>query len=526
MKNKKYWQERAVWNMYDSMEAAEGIADEVVKVYMQSSKYLQLHMESIFEKYKKEHRLSDVEARLLLENADSMKVQELIRKLENGEESRSKKELLAELEAPAYQARIERLDRLQSQIDDIMQRVYGQEQKISTAFYESLAKQTYYRSVFEVQKNTGVNFKFEHVSEKQISRALSMNWSGKHYSERIWKNTEGLAKELKTELLVSLITGRTDRETAEVIEQKFACGAKNARRLIRTESSFLYGELAAISYQECGIEKYQFLATLDLRTSKICRSMDMKIFALKERKAGINYPPMHPWCRSTTVAVIEDEDLERLKRSAYNPSSGRIEKVPASMTYEQWYEKYVKGNQEALNEEKAIKNQASDREQHERYRKVLGKDVPERFDSFQKMKYNEPERWKFTKLDYQRRTELLENPDRKLPNAENAILPEGKFTKYLLGGDIERGLAKGRAFTKRLGYSLENWKELQNEIQQGIEKYPAENKGQIEYGTKYEQKMILYGKKGTPANVIVGWLLKPDGSIAMTSAYIKEVTNK
>ena len=75
MKNKKYWQERAVWNMYDSMEAAEEIADEVAKVYMQSSKYLQLHMENIFEKYKKEHRLSDAEARLLLENADSAKVQ-------------------------------------------------------------------------------------------------------------------------------------------------------------------------------------------------------------------------------------------------------------------------------------------------------------------------------------------------------------------------------------------------------------------------------------------------------------------
>ena len=181
MKNKKYWQERAVWNMYDSMEAAEEIADEVAKVYMQSSKYLQLHMENIFEKYKKEHRLSDVEARLLLGNADSMKVQELIRKLENGEESRSKKELLAELEAPAYQARIERLDRLQSQIDDIMQRVYGQEQKISTAFYESFAKQASVR-FWKMQKNTGVNFQFEHVSEKQIARALSMNWSGKHSS--------------------------------------------------------------------------------------------------------------------------------------------------------------------------------------------------------------------------------------------------------------------------------------------------------------------------------------------------------
>ena len=437
MKNKKYWQERAVWNMYDSMEEAEGIADEVAKVYMQSSKYLQLHMENIFEKYKKEHRLSDAEARLLLENADSMKVQELIRKLENGEESRSKKELLAELEAPAYQARIERLNRLQSQIDDIMQRVYGQEQKISTAFYESFAKQAYYRSIFEAQKNTGVNFQFEHVSEKQISRVLSVNWSGKHYSERIWKNTEGLAKELKTELLVSLITGRTDRETAEVIEQKFACGAKNARRLIRTESSFLHGELAAASYQECGIEKYQFLATLDLRTSKICRSMDMKVFALKERKTGVNYPPMHPWCRSTTVAVIEGEDLERLKRSAYNPSSGRIEKVPASMTYEQWYEKYVKGNQEALNEEKAIKNQASDREQHERYRKILGKDVPERFDSFQKMKYNEPESFDLLK-EYKKSVDNgMLSP---LSGFKNYKKIHAKIEKDLVGMETSNGI--------------------------------------------------------------------------------------
>ena len=248
-----------------------------------------------------------------------------------------------------------------------------------------------------------------------------------------------------------------------------------------------------------------------MRTSKICRNMDMKIFALKERKAGINYPPMHPWCCSTTVAVIEGEDLERLKRSAYNPSSGRIEKVPASMTYEQWYGKYVKGNQEALNEEKAIKNQASDREQHERYRKVLGKDVPERFDSFQKMKYNEPERWKFTKLDYQRRTELLENPDRKLPNAENAILPEGKFTKYLFDGEHPNGLAKGRAISSRLGYSIENWQEFRGAIQKGAVKYPAIKKESDGHGQRYEQKMVLMGLKNNPANVVVGWIERPNG---------------
>lgn len=46
------------------------------------------------------------------------------------------------------------------------------------------------------------------------------------------------------------------------------------------------------------------------------------------------------------------------------------------MTYDQWYEKYVKGNAKAEAQEKATKNSASDREQYERYQKVLGKEIP------------------------------------------------------------------------------------------------------------------------------------------------------
>ena len=58
--------------------------------------------------------------------------------------------------------------------------------------------------------------------------------------------------------------------------------------------------------------------------------------------------------------------------------------------------------------------------------------MPKSFADFHNLKYNEPEKWKFVKLDYQRRNDLLQHPELKLPNAENAILPEPKFTKYLL----------------------------------------------------------------------------------------------
>ena len=139
-----------------------------------------------------------------------------------------------------------------------------------------------------------------------------------------------------------------------------------------------------------------------------------------------------------------------MKRSVYNPATGRIEKVPVNMTYDQWYEKYVKGNAKAEAQEKATKNSASDREQYERYQKALGKEIPKSFAGFQEIKYNEPEKWRFMKLDYQRRNELLQHPELKLPNAENAILPEPKFTKYLFDENSEKGYPKKQFITLSL----------------------------------------------------------------------------
>ena len=291
------------------------------------------------------HKLSKAEAwRFLNSFQDKDSIQKLLLEIKNKDSGKNKQELLKELEAPAYRARIERLQRLLQQVDTVMQNVYQQEQRFDTSFFEQLAENAYYRTIYNTQRKTGLGFSFSHVDQKQIERALRMNWSGKHYSKRIWKNTDDLAKTIKDELLVSLLTGRTDRETAAVITEKFGGGAIAARRLIRTESCFFASELTAQAYKECGIKKYRYVATLDLRTSKICRELDGEVFLVSERQAGKNYPPMHPWCRSTTISDIDDETLSRMTRAAYNPETGRTEKVPANMTYDEWYQKYVKGN--------------------------------------------------------------------------------------------------------------------------------------------------------------------------------------
>ena len=524
MKNDSYWENRAAWDMYHRMEDAEQTADLLAKVYRNSSMLLTHKAKDIFEKYMTKHGLSETQAWNLLNTMqDQTSLEELLNALRNKDSDKTKQELLRELEAPAYRVRIERLQDLLRQVDTVMQEVYQQEQLFDTSFFQNLCEDTYYRSIYNIQKQTGIGFSFSNISQKQIKQVLSMNWSGSHYSQRIWKNTQELSETLKQELLVSLLTGRTDRETSEVIMNRCGAGAMQARRLVRTESCFLSGELTARSYEECGIEKYRYLATLDLRTSKICRELDGKIFSMKDRKAGKNYPPMHPWCRSTTISVIDEDELRNMKRRAYNPKTGRTETVPANMTYDQWYKKYVKGNAQAEAEEKSVQNAASDKKQYERYREILGKDAPKRFADFQEMKYNDTEKWRFTKLDYQRRNELLQHPELKLPNAENAMAADAKFEKYLFGGSHPEGLAKGDAFSSRLGYDAENWNSLKKQIIARAPQYPALSKGVNGYGKHmYEQKIILYGLKGTPANVVVGWSAD-NKSVTMASAYIKEV---
>lgn len=387
-----YWKKRAVQRMYEAMELAEMAADEIGKIYLKASRYISYKSDEIFEKFRKDHNLSEAEARRLITKMhDKVSLDEMERLI--SESKIKNKKIIPELESRAYRARLERLRQLQNELDLVMRDVYLQEKQFTTSFYTDLANDTFYKTMYDIQQRAGIALTFSHISEKQINKVLSMKWSGQNYSKRIWKNTQELADVVKEELLVNLLTGRTNREAAEIIMNKFASGAAKARRLIRTESNFISSELNNEAYKEAGIEEYQYLATLDLRTSEVCRELDGKIFKVSERKVGVNCNPMHPWCRSTTVPVVDREFLSDGTRSARDSVTGKAIKVPASMNYKEWYKKFVEGNDEAKTAEKKLKNKSADRKQHEKYKEILGDDVPDNLDDFQKMKYNKSEKW-------------------------------------------------------------------------------------------------------------------------------------
>lgn len=101
-----------------------------------------------------------------------------------------------------------------------------------------------------------------------------------------------------------------------------------------------------------------------------------------------------------------------------------------------------------------------------------------------------------------------------------AEMPEDKFIEYSLNPQKEPNKAK--KFEKDLGYTLENWQDLRENIRQHYDKSKLVEKGDNGYGMRYEQIMLLKGANGKSANVLTAWIDDPkaDDGIRLVSLYV------
>lgn len=342
MSKLSYWERRKAQLVIDQMDKAEQFADELELAYRQAMRYFQGRTDKIFDKFQRDYGLTEAQARQLLKQAPRLdNVQDLKRILEAQPNDPNITQLLADLDSPAYAFRLERLQRMREEMQEAVRNIARQEQERSRDFYGELADDSFHRATFELQQRSGLGYSFQSPLKAEISALLRSQWQGSNYSSRIWKNAESLSQGLKKELLIGLLAGKSDREVAEAIEQRFGAGKYNSRRLVRTESAFFHGQMELKSYQEADVEYYRFVAVLDLRTSEKCQGQDGKIRLVSEAVEGVTYPPLHPWCRSTTIAADDREWLSKLERRARDPETGKTTLVPGDMTYKEWYAKYV-----------------------------------------------------------------------------------------------------------------------------------------------------------------------------------------
>lgn len=342
MNSRDYWERRAAQDMYDRMGTAEETAAEMNAAINQTSAYLEKEVKAVM-RGMQSFGISEAEAKKILNAAggDGSALQRLRKAAQQVSDPERREALLNAINsAGAYRYRITRIEELNKDINRRCRELYKTENRHVTSALRNVAEDSYYREIFSIQKGTGLGFSFANFSQQDVDRILRSNWVGGNYSQRIWKDVSGMTARLKSELLVSMLSGRSGERTARIFQEQFGVNAFCARRIVRTESAYVANAAQKSAYSEAGIDRYRFVATLDSRTCECCAALDGKVFDLAKAKPGTNYPPMHPFCRSTTIADFGDEELAGLERRAKD-KDGNAVKVPAGMTYDQWKEKYV-----------------------------------------------------------------------------------------------------------------------------------------------------------------------------------------
>lgn len=326
-KSPTYWDKRALNRLTKAEQMSDEHIKRIKKIYDQAYRNVEKEIERVYANYSKDTGL------------DVQKLKELLSKKETDKVWKTlKRQGLDKYIKNNYKARISRLEQIQAQIYAKAKQIYPKEELEHTMAYKGVINDSYYRAVYDTQMGTGFNFGFSRIDKNMMNALLTERWSGKNYSQRIWGNTDILAESLSEVLSGAMMSGQSPQKTAKQIRERFEVSKYYAERLVRTETNHFHNTADAMAYEKLGIDKYVFVAVLDERTSEKCQSMDNKVFNYKDKEQGVNFPPLHPNCRSKTRGYLGEEGEKTLQRRARNPITKETEIID-NISYEEWAKK-------------------------------------------------------------------------------------------------------------------------------------------------------------------------------------------
>jgi len=165
---------------------------------------------------------------------------------------------------------------------------------------------------------------------------------------------ESLAK-ISKRLRGRLQFGKNQEMTAKAQALAGGNGMKLANNQVRTIVRTSVNQVQTMASQEVYAanqdvtQRYEYVATLDSKTTALCGSLDGKTFRYGEGPM----PPQHFNCRSTTVPIIDDDDLRRRFPDTRPSSIGRVSQ---DESYPDWLNKNPSMQTEALGNKKPFFN--------------------------------------------------------------------------------------------------------------------------------------------------------------------------
>lgn len=203
--------------------------------------------------------------------------------------------------------KINRLELLKSRIGIDMVGSYDELEKM---FGDKLND----RILSEFERQAGILGRSVINPEKLAHSIVNASFHNATFSDRIWAHHDLLRSNLDSILRRALIQGLNPKSLTSKVMPLISDEVKKNKRasaetLLRTELCRVQTDAQMKSYERNGYDAYMNLA--EPTACPQCKALDGKTFKLNEMAIGKKAPPMHPNCRCSTAAAVDDEEYER-----------------------------------------------------------------------------------------------------------------------------------------------------------------------------------------------------------------------
>ena len=290
LSNKSYWLKRSE----ELDKVAKMTEKEVMKklsaLYRDAFRSIEKEVNDFMMKYAVDHKLDYATVTQMLTPIDLAEYNEKIQELHAMYRDTKSEYIKIEIERLKARSKITRLRALQDAINVELCKVTHEYQMTLEDTLIGLFSDQYTKAC----ELMGVMA--PGIPREAIKKIIEYPYAGKMFSDRIWDNKDALVKYIQQDLTVGIIRGDSIQKMARQLKKDLNVLYYQAERLVRTETNYAMNQAHLKGYKDSGVvEKYEFLAAHDKRTSKLCRDLDGEMFELSKAVVGENYPPMHPF---------------------------------------------------------------------------------------------------------------------------------------------------------------------------------------------------------------------------------------
>jgi SPP1 gp7 family putative phage head morphogenesis protein len=336
-----YWENRSITTLISSEKIGLISEKNIIVAYDLALNNIQKDLQAFYGRYAKDNKISYGDALQKLTSGEQISFNKALdRYLKEVKKLGLDKEYETYLNYLSGKAYVTRLQELETNIRREVEILKQDKETIMKSTLSEVYTEAYYRTSYNIADSIGVGINFTALNRTVVDKAVNENWLASNYSDRIWANKSKLILTLKQLIPQAFISGCHSSKLIPQVTKILGVSKSAASRLLRTEINHISNKATMQSYEDSKVvEQYRYLATLDMRTSEICRQMDGKVFDIKDAQVGINQPPLHPHCRSTTIPYFADNVLPtRVARDI----SGKGYYLPKDMNYTEWKSTFAK----------------------------------------------------------------------------------------------------------------------------------------------------------------------------------------